>query len=73
MRYQPYPGTRRYEAAGKNMSGSTIFVVRRIHRELERKFRRSDDVASSDHTSHCVHEMLESIREKAQLRRFEGG
>ncbi|KAL5384780.1 hypothetical protein DPSP01_005217 [Paraphaeosphaeria sporulosa] len=58
---------------GEEHVGHCIFVVRRIHRALEGKFRWSDDVANFDHTSHCAHEMLESILEKAPLRRFEGG
>lgn len=67
------PGDTWIWSHGEEHVGHCIFVVRRIHRALEGKFRWSDDVANFDHTSHCAHEMLESILEKAPLRRFEGG
>lgn len=66
------PGDTWIWSHGEEHVGHCIFVLRRIHRALEGKFRWSDDVANFDHTSHCAHEMFQSILEKTPLRRFEG-
>lgn len=66
------PGDTWIWSHGEEHVGHCIFVTRRIHRALEGKFKWSDDVANFDHTSHCAHEVLESILEKTPLKRFEG-
>ena len=67
------PGDRWLWTHQEEHVGHCIFVLRRVHRALEGKFRWSDDVANFDHTSHCAHAILKNIVEQAPLRRLEGG